>query len=348
MSQLCIATRGSKLALWQAEHIRAELTQRDPELQVELLVLKTQGDRVLDRALSEIGGKGLFTKEIEEALLDGRAQVAVHSMKDLPAHGPPELVLGAVPVRADPRDALLLAPAFAHLLAGAADGGSGALSASELLQRLPAGARVGTSSLRRVCQLRRLRPDLTIVPLRGNVDTRLRKLHAGELDAEVLAAAGLLRLGFGEHIAACFTAPEMVPACGQGALAVQCRGDDHRTLARLAALADAATTLATAAERAFSLHLGGSCQTPLGAHAQLVPLGASAEDSGTITAEPNRLHLDGMVGSVDGTQLLRHQHSGAIGQGALVASPAAVALAAQLGTALAEQLLEQGAGALLK
>ena len=178
MSQLCIATRGSKLALWQAEYIRAELVRRDPELQVELLVLKTQGDKVLDRALSEIGGKGLFTKEIEDALLDGRAQIAVHSMKDLPAHGPTELVIAAVPLRADPRDALLLAPALRHLLdAGAADGA--AVSASALLKRLPAGARIGTSSLRRVCQLRRLRPDLTIVPLRGNVDTRLRKLQAG-------------------------------------------------------------------------------------------------------------------------------------------------------------------------
>lgn len=182
MSELCIATRGSKLALWQAEYVRAELERRAPQLAIELLVLKTQGDRVLDRALSEIGGKGLFTKEIEDALLDGRAQIAVHSMKDLPAQGPAGLVVAAVPVRADPRDALLLSPGLAHLVAEAAAGPAG-VSASELLGRLPAGARVGTSSLRRVCQLRRLRPDLTVVPLRGNVDTRLRKLHAGELDA---------------------------------------------------------------------------------------------------------------------------------------------------------------------
>jgi hydroxymethylbilane synthase len=324
MNQLCIATRGSKLALWQAEYIRAELLRGDPQLAVELLVLKTQGDRVLDRSLSEIGGKGLFTKEIEDALLDGRAQVAVHSMKDLPAHGPAELVVAAVPVREDPRDALLLAPGFQSL----ADAGA-AVSASALVQQLPVGARVGTSSLRRVCQLRRLRPDLTIVALRGNVDTRLRKLQAGELDAMVLAAAGLKRLGLGAHIAACFSPDEMMPACGQGALAIQGRADDPRTLERLAQLVDPATALATTAERAFSLRLGGSCQTPLGAHAQL-------------RGEPARLHLSGLVGSVDGTQVLRGECA------ASIPADGAAAAAAQLGTALAEQLLLQGAAELLR
>jgi len=336
MTKLCIATRGSKLALWQAEYIRAELLAGDPQLQVELLVLKTQGDRVLDRALSEIGGKGLFTKEIEDALLDGRAQIAVHSMKDLPAHGPSGLVVAAVPLRADPRDALLLAPAFQHLLATPYDGASPAgVSASALLAGLPAGARVGTSSLRRVCQLRRLRPDLTIVALRGNVDTRLRKLQAGELDAAVLAAAGLMRLGLGAHIAAGFSTHEMMPACGQGALAVQGRADDKMTLARLEKLADAATTLATTAERAFSLRLGGSCQTPLGAHAKLLA------SSGV---EPARLHLEGMVGSLDGRQLLRDDWEGPMAADKV----AAVAAAEQLGTALAEKLLAQGAAELLR
>lgn len=327
MSELCIATRGSKLALWQAEYIRAELLAREPELRIELLVLKTQGDRVLDRALSEIGGKGLFTKEIEDALLDGRAQVAVHSMKDLPAHGPDGLSVAAVPQRADPRDALLLAPAVQHLINDAA-GGMGGATASALLGRLPAGARVGTSSLRRVCQLRRLRPDLTVVPLRGNVDTRLRKLQAGELDAAVLAAAGLVRLGLGEHIAACFTTGEMLPACGQGALAVQCRADDSRTRERLGRLADAATAIATTAERAFSLRLGGSCQTPLGGHARLV----AAPDA----AGAHRLHLEGMVGSVDGTRLLRGDRTGSAND------------AEGLGIALAEQLLAAGAGEILR
>jgi hydroxymethylbilane synthase len=270
MTLLRIATRGSKLALWQAEHIRAELIRHDPALQVELLVLKTQGDRILDRALSEIGGKGLFTKEIEEALLDGRADVAVHSMKDLPAHGPAGLVLAAVPPREDPRDALLLTPAISAQLAQA---GSSAASASQLIAALPMGARVGTSSLRRICQLKRLRPDLEILPLRGNVDTRLRKLLAGELDAMVLAAAGLCRLGLGEHISARFALSEMLPACGQGALAVQCRlgetAADAKILARVQQLSDEETATATTAERAFSLRLGGSCQTPLGAYASL-------------------------------------------------------------------------------
>ena len=313
MSALQIATRGSKLALWQAHHVQGRLRALGQE--AELLVLKTTGDRVLDRPLAEVGGKGLFTKEIEDALLDGRAQVAVHSMKDLPAQGPQGLCVAAVPVRADPRDALLLAPGFASLLAGAPE-----VSASALLGKLPSGARVGTSSLRRVCQLRRLRPDLTVVPLRGNVDTRLRKLHAGELDAAVLAAAGLMRLGLGEHIAACFTVHEMLPACGQGALAVQCRADDQSTRQRLAALADTATALATAAERAFSLRLGGSCQTPLGGHAHL---------------RADVLHLEGLVGSVDGAQLIRGELTGP------ASDPE------QLGVALAEKLLADGAAGLL-
>ena len=327
MTLLRIATRGSKLALWQAEHIRAELIRHDPALQVELLVLKTQGDRILDRALSEIGGKGLFTKEIEEALLDGRADVAVHSMKDLPAHGPAGLVLAAVPPREDPRDALLLTPAICSQLAQA---GSSAASASQLIAALPTGARVGTSSLRRICQLKRLRPDLEILPLRGNVDTRLRKLLAGELDAMVLAAAGLCRLGLGEHISARFALSEMLPACGQGALAVQCRlgetAADAKILARVQQLSDGETATATTAERAFSLRLGGSCQTPLGAYAQL-----TSDDSN----QP-QLQIAGMVGSLDGAQILCAAQTG----------PAKDAAA--LGEQLAEQLLALGARELLK
>lgn len=327
MTLLRIATRGSKLALWQAEHIRAELIRHDPALQVELLVLKTQGDRILDRALSEIGGKGLFTKEIEEALLDGRADVAVHSMKDLPAHGPAGLVLAAVPPREDPRDALLLTPAICSQLAQA---GSSAASASQLIAALPTGARVGTSSLRRICQLKRLRPDLEILPLRGNVDTRLRKLLAGELDAMVLAAAGLCRLGLGEHISARFALSEMLPACGQGALAVQCRlgetAADAKILARVQQLSDEDTATATTAERAFSLRLGGSCQTPLGAYAQL-----TSDDSN----QP-QLQIAGMVGSLDGAQILCAAQAGLAKD------------AAALGEQLADQLLALGARELLK
>lgn len=320
MNEIVIATRGSKLALWQAEHVRARLTEKEPGLSVSLLVLKTQGDRVLDRALSEIGGKGLFTKEIEEALLDGRAHVAVHSMKDVPAAEPEGLVLCAVPPRADPRDALLLSPAHAALAAQTTD-------AVALVRALPAGAPVGTSSLRRACQLRRLRPDLTLLPLRGNVDTRLRKLESGEFAALILASAGLDRLGFSDRISARFSPVQMIPACGQGALALQCRTDAPAVQARLRALADEDAALAVRAERAFSQRLGGSCQTPLGAHATLTRVQAPG------AAE---LHITGMVGSPDGSELIEGEHRGPASQ------------AAQLGTELAEQLLARGAGALLR
>jgi len=318
MSELRIATRGSKLALWQAEHVRDRLLRDDPELRVSLVVLKTQGDRILDRPLSEVGGKGLFTKEIEEALLDRRADLAVHSMKDMPGHIPGGLTLCAVPERADPADALVLAPRHRLLLRSAA--------AKELLFALPHGARVGTSSLRRVCQLRRLRADLAIVPLRGNVDTRLRKLEAGELDAVVLAAAGLLRLGFGEHIAARFQPSEMVPACGQGALGLECRSDDRAVQSRLLRLSDGQATAAVLAERAFALRLSGNCQTPLGAHAVL-----SAAADGR-----HALHIVGMVGSLDGEKVLRDELSGS------------KEAAEELGRGLAERLLRAGADVLIQ
>lgn len=317
MSELRIATRGSKLALWQAEHVRACLQQEDRALRVSLLVVKTQGDRVLDRPLHQIGGKGLFTKEIEEALLLQRADLAVHSMKDLPSEMPEGLLLAAVPVREDPSDALILGPAFAHLQKLHSPA-----AAAKLLAGLPAGARIGTSSLRRICQLYALRPDLEIVPLRGNVDTRLRKLDAGEFDAAVLATAGLLRLGLAERISARFSSQEMVPACGQGALALQCRTDDVPLRQRLAALRDASSTLAVLAERDFTLRLGGNCQTPLGAYAQKTAQG---------------LHIAGMVGSLDGkTQLRAELHS------------TANVPPETLGRALAEHLLTAGATAFLK
>jgi hydroxymethylbilane synthase len=311
MNELRIATRGSALALWQAEHIRDRLVKDDPALRVSLVVLKTQGDRIVDRPLSQVGGKGLFTKEIEEALLDGRAELAVHSMKDLPAEIPAGLLLSAVPERADPRDALVLP--LRHEARSS--------SAAALVALLPAGARVGTSSLRRVCQLRRLRPDLEIVPLRGNVDTRLRKLDGEDLDAIVLAAAGLLRLGFGDRIAARFTPSEMVPACGQGALGLECRQDDARTQARLARLIDDKAMAAVTAERAFSQRLYGNCQTPLGAHAVL---------------REKTLEMIGMIGSPDGTQVLRADRHGPVER------------AADLGRELAEQLLEGGAAPLIQ
>ncbi|HEX8953967.1 MAG TPA: hydroxymethylbilane synthase [Polyangia bacterium] len=304
MTTLRIATRGSALALWQANWTRDRLMADDPHLAVELLVLKTRGDKILDRALSEVGGKGLFVKEIEEALLDGRAEVAVHSMKDLPAEIPVGLVLGAVPAREDARDALLVAPK---------------LSARDVAS-LPQGARVGTSSLRRVCQLKARRPDLDVVPLRGNVDTRVRKVDAGELDAIVLACAGLKRLGHGARITAALSTAESLPAIGQGALAIECRVDDAETLARLAKLDDRTTAHAVAAERAFLRRLQGDCKTPLAAHA---------------VVDGARLRIEGLVGAPDGSQLLRHALEGTTED------------AAAVGDALAAELLRQGADRLL-
>lgn len=323
MTAVRIATRGSKLALWQAEHIKSELCSREPGLVVELVVIKTTGDRVLDRSLSAIGGKGLFTKEVEEALLDGRADLAVHSLKDVPTEETSGLALAAFPPREQPWDALLYRPELG--LAGAA----GTLTTgAAVLAQLPSGARLGTSSLRRACQLLALRPDLQIVPLRGNVDTRLRKLYDGELDAAVLAAAGLTRLGLGEHIKAVFSPSELLPACGQGALAVQCRSQDEATRGRLARLDDAATRQAVRAERTLNHRLGGSCQTPIAAHAQLVP--ADPASAGT------QLLLTAMVGSLDGKTVLRASSTGNADDPDTLAET------------VAQALLQQGAQALLR
>ena len=242
-----IATRESRLALWQAEHVQALLGQRFG-MAVGLLGMTTRGDQILDRALSKVGGKGLFVKELETALEEGRAHLAVHSLKDVPMVLPEGFVLAAVLEREDPRDAFV-----SNHHAALAD--------------LPQGARVGTSSLRRVMQLLALRPDLQIAPLRGNLDTRLRKLDEGEFDAIVLAAAGLKRLGLAERIRSVFEPAQMLPAAGQGALAIEVRSDALALRDRLALLTDRATWLAVHAERAVSRALGGSCSMPLAAHA---------------------------------------------------------------------------------
>ncbi len=299
-----IATRGSKLALWQAEHVRAFIEGRFGGT-VELVVIKTSGDRIQDRPLAEVGGKGLFVKEIEEALIDGRADLAVHSMKDVPpalAHG---LVLGAISAREDPRDALLVRPGLD----------------AATIEALPRGARVGTSSLRRSCQLRALRPDLVIDPLRGNVDTRLRKLQEGQHDAIILAAAGLVRLGLGGHIRAFIPESVSLPAVGQGALGLEHRAGDDAAAAVAAAFADAATSACVRAERAFSGELEGSCRTPIAAHATLLA---------------GVLRLSGLVGSVDGSEVLRVERTGP------VADPE------PLGVAAAVDLLARGARRLLQ
>ena len=242
-----IATRESRLAMWQAEHVRDLLVQHFG-LQVGLLAMTTRGDQILDRALSKVGGKGLFVKELEVALEEGRAQLAVHSLKDVPMELPDGFVLATVLGREDPRDALVS-------------------SHHASVAGLPQGAVVGTSSLRRMVQLLSLRPDLRIEPLRGNLDTRLRKLDEGSFDAIVLAAAGLKRLGLAQRIRATFTETEMIPAAGQGALGIEVRSDATTLRAQLATLTHAPTWLAVHAERAVSRALGGSCSMPLAAHA---------------------------------------------------------------------------------
>lgn len=312
MNELRIATRGSPLAMWQAEHVRSLLRGLGIGGPISLLVLKTQGDLILDRPLSAVGGKGLFTKEIEAALLDGRADLAVHSAKDLPWDLPAGLTLAAIPPRADVRDALIVRPGLTARMP----------EQRGPLLGLPRAVRVGTSSLRRASQLRHLRPDLQIVPLRGNVDTRLRRVQSGELDAAVLASAGLSRLGLAEHISEYLDPREILPACGQGALGIECRSDDQSLLSALHRLADAEATAAVQAERAFSRRLGGSCHTPIGALA-------------TCAINDSLLTIRGMVGSLDGTRILRAERTGPLDR------------PVELGIQLADALLAQGALALL-
>ena len=245
---ITIATRESRLALWQAEHVKALLVARGHA--VTLLGMTTRGDQILDRSLSKVGGKGLFVKELETALEEGRADIAVHSLKDVPMELPEGFALACVMAREDPRDAWV-SPQYARL------------------EDLPQGAVVGTSSLRRTVLLRALRPDLRIEPLRGNLDTRLRKLDEGQYAAIVLAAAGLKRLGLAERIRHVFDTAQMLPAAGQGALGIEIRAGRADLLEALAPLADAGTQLACAAERAVSRAMGGSCSMPLAAHATL-------------------------------------------------------------------------------
>ncbi len=299
---LRIATRKSQLALWQAEHVAALLRRAHAGLAVELVPMVTQGDRIQDRSLAAIGGKGLFIKELEVALEEGRADIAVHSMKDLPGELPEGLDIAAVLERADARDALLTAS------------GAG-------LGELPRGARVGTSSLRRQAQLLAARPDLRIETLRGNVDTRLRRLDAGGMDAIVLACAGLIRLGLESRITARLDPKICLPAVAQGAIGIECRRDDARTQGLVTMLDHQATRTAVDAERAFAHRLGGSCQSPIAAHASL---------------EGQRLILDGLVAEPDGSRVLRDSSSGGSGE------PAA------LGRRLAERILAAGAGPLLE
>jgi hydroxymethylbilane synthase len=301
--RLTIATRESALAMWQAEHVRALLAALYPSCTVGLLGITTQGDRVLDQPLADIGGKGLFIKELEGAMAEGRADPAVHSLKDVPMDMPEGFALAAITVREDPRDAFV----SNHYLG---------------LSGLPGGARIGTSSLRREAQLRERDPLLSILPLRGNVNTRLRKLDEGHYDAIVLAAAGLKRLGFGQRIASLLDPDESLPAVGQGALALECRSDRPNVVAALAPLADGDTTLATTAERAFSRALSGSCHTPLAAHAVFMH---------------GELWLRGLLASRDGAEVMRGERR---------ASVADADAADALGQALAAEFLARGAARL--
>ena len=298
--RLRIATRESALAQWQAEHIRARLIAQFPGMTVDLLGLTTQGDRILDQPLSSIGGKGLFIKELEVAMDEGRADLAVHSLKDVPMEMPHGFSLASITAREDPRDAFV-----SNQYAALAD--------------LPHGAVVGTSSLRREAQLRERHPHLAIEPLRGNVNTRLRKLDEGRYAAIILAAAGLKRLGFGARIAALLEPEESLPAPGQGALALECRSDRANILAALAPLADTGTTLATAAERAFSRALGGSCHTPLAAYAEW---------------EGGTLWLRGLLAGRDGRDILRGEAEAEVADGEA---------AEALGQELADDFLARGA-----
>ena len=301
MKPVRIATRKSPLAMWQAEHVAERLRAREPERPVELVGMTTQGDRVLDSPLARIGGKGLFVKELEIALLEDRADIAVHSVKDVPMELPEQLELPVILDREDPLDAFV-SNRYAHV------------------DELPQGARVGSSSLRRQCQLRARRPDLEVRDLRGNVNTRLGKLDAGEYDAILLAAAGLKRLGFHERIRTCLEPDVSLPAVGQGAIAIECRAGDRAIGELIAPLNDSDTADRVRAERAFNRRLEGGCQVPLAAHATLAG---------------DQLHLDGLVGAVDGSRLLRRQVEG----------PRTDAEA--LGIRLADMLLELGAGELL-
>ena len=301
MTVLRIATRKSPLALWQTEHIADRLRAAHPGLQVELVPLSTRGDEILDRSLAAIGGKGLFLKELELAMQRGEADCAVHSLKDVPMQLEPGFALPAILARADHADAFV-SPRF--------DG----------LDALPQGARVGTSSLRRQAQLRALRPDLQLLDLRGNVNTRLAKLDAGDYDAIVLACAGLQRLGFDGRIRARLDAPAWLPAPAQGAIAIECRDDDPRVAALCAALDDATTRTCVAAERAMNRALEGSCHVPVAALA---------------TLDGDRLHLRGLVGAVADGRCVRAEATGTR------EAPEA------LGVAVAEALLAQGARALI-
>ncbi len=297
-----IATRKSPLAIWQAEHVAAELKKAHPGLTVELLGMSTKGDRILDAPLAKIGGKGLFVKELEQGMLEGSADIAVHSMKDVPVELPAGLHLPIIMQREDPRDAFVS-------------------NHYATLEELPQGACIGTSSLRRQSQLSERRPDLVIKPLRGNVNTRLAKLDAGEFDAIILASAGLIRLGFAERIASFISAEQSLPAIGQGAVGIECRIDDERINRLLKPLHHEETAICVGAERAMNHRLNGGCQVPIAGYAEL---------------QDGKIQMRGLVGEPDGSHILRAEARGDAAQ------------TEQLGIQVADELLSRGADRILK
>ncbi len=297
-----IATRKSPLAMWQAEHVAAELKKAHPGIMIELLGMSTKGDRILDAPLAKIGGKGLFVKELEQGMLEGTADIAVHSMKDVPVELPEGLHLPIIMEREDPRDAFV-SNKYASL------------------DELPQGACVGTSSLRRQSQLSERRPDLVIKPLRGNVNTRLAKLDAGEFDAIILASAGLIRLEFSDRIASFISAEQSLPAIGQGAVGIECRTDDERVNALLKPLHHEETAIRVRAERAMNHRLNGGCQVPIAGYAEL---------------KDGEVYMRGLVGEPDGSNILRSEARGS------------AAKTEQLGIQVADELLALGADRILK
>jgi hydroxymethylbilane synthase len=299
---IVIGTRGSKLALWQAEWVKSEIEKRNPSLRVELRKIKTTGDKILDVPLAQVGGKGLFVKEIEESLLRGESDLAVHSMKDMPTILPDGLHIGSILIREDPRDAFITKD------------GKGTF------RGLHEGANVGTSSLRRSCQLLSARPDLKITSLRGNLDTRLRKLDEGQFDAIILAAAGVKRLGFEKRITEVLDVEMSLPAIAQGAVGIECRADDEFINSLIGPLTHVETATCVAAERAFLKKLEGGCQVPIAAHA---------------TLKGDALAIEGLVGSVSGDRIIKGRREGKAED------------AEALGVSLAEELLGKGADKIL-
>ncbi|MCX8069748.1 MAG: hydroxymethylbilane synthase [Thermodesulfovibrionales bacterium] len=307
--KIIIGTRGSKLALWQAEWVSSQLKAINPSLTIELLKIKTTGDKITDVPLAKVGGKGLFVKEIEEALLKGTIDIAVHSMKDVPSEFPEGLQITAICKREDERDALIC-PSKSNI---------------KSLKDIPSGAKIGTSSLRRACQLLNQRPDLTIEQLRGNLDTRLRKLDEGHYDAIILAAAGVIRLGWVDRITEILDKSISLPAVGQGAIGIESRLDDEFIFRLIKPLNHYETSICVIAERAFLKRLEGGCQVPIAANAEF-----------TNNINKNEIILKGLIGSVSGDRVIR---------GYIYGAPSD---AINLGTRLAEDLLNQGANEILK